>query len=153
MDATTTAAGSGPAKSHGEPLYRVTDRLHNWRTVQVPGHQIASTVSAWLAELGADSPLVDDLARAACVGDWAAAYAAHSTGKLQLNTRKCAVIDSVFWATKTSKIMRIARPTTSAHHAAASRVNDERVVRAVVTLESGGWGGTGGSVFMLMTSR
>ncbi|BBZ45399.1 hypothetical protein [Mycobacterium parmense] len=54
-------------------MYRVTDRLHGGRTVVVPGSQIASTVSAWLAELGAHSPLVDDLARAACVGDWAAA--------------------------------------------------------------------------------
>jgi hypothetical protein len=56
-------------------MYYVTDRLHNGRTVQVPGHQIAPVVSAWLAELGAHSPLVEDLARAARVGDWAAAYA------------------------------------------------------------------------------
>ncbi len=56
-------------------LYRVTDRLHGGRTVQVPGSQIALIVSAWLAELGAHSPLVDELARAACVGDWSAAYA------------------------------------------------------------------------------
>ena len=63
------------AKSHGEPLYRVTDRLHDGRTVAVPGHEIAGIVSAWLAELGAHSPLVDDLQRAACVGDWAAAFA------------------------------------------------------------------------------
>jgi hypothetical protein len=56
-------------------MYYVTDRLHNGRTVQVPGHEIAPVVSAWLAELGAHSPLVDDLARAARVGDWAAAYA------------------------------------------------------------------------------
>lgn len=41
----------------------------------VHGHEIAAIVSAWLAELGAHSPLVDDLARAARVGDWAAAYA------------------------------------------------------------------------------
>ena len=45
------------------------DRLHNGRTVQVPGHEIAPIVSAWLAELGAQSPLVEDLARAACVGE------------------------------------------------------------------------------------
>ena len=57
------------------PFYRVTDRLHDGRTVQVPGRDIAPTVSAWLAELGAHSPVVDDLARAVCVGDWAAAYA------------------------------------------------------------------------------
>jgi hypothetical protein len=62
-------------KSHGKPLYRVTDRLHDGHTVAVPGYQIAHIVSAWLAELGAQSPLVDDLQRAVCVGDWAAAYA------------------------------------------------------------------------------
>lgn len=56
-------------------IYYVTDRLHDGRAVQVPGHQIASIVSAWLAELGADSPLVEDLARAARVGDWASACA------------------------------------------------------------------------------
>jgi len=58
-----------------EPLYRITDRLHTGRTVQVPGREIAHVVSAWLAELGADSPLVAELARAARVGDWAAVYA------------------------------------------------------------------------------
>ncbi len=36
-------------------------------------HEIATTVSAWLAELGARSPLVDDLARAVHAGDWPAA--------------------------------------------------------------------------------
>jgi len=38
--------------------------------VQVQVHEIAATVSAWLAELGAHSPLVDDLARAVLAGDW-----------------------------------------------------------------------------------
>ena len=56
-------------------LYYVTDRWHNGRMVQVPGHEIAPVVSAWLAELGVHSPLVEDLARATCVGDWAAACA------------------------------------------------------------------------------
>lgn len=56
-------------------MYCVTDRLHNGRTVRVPGHQIAPIVSAWLAGLGAHSPLVEDLARAACVGDWVTAHA------------------------------------------------------------------------------
>ena len=56
-------------------MYYVTDRLNDGRSVRVPGHQIASIVSAWLAELGADSPLVEDLARAACVGDWSSACA------------------------------------------------------------------------------
>ena len=54
-------------------IYRVTDRLREGRTVQVPAHEIAATVSAWLAELGANSPLVDDLARAVHAGDWPAA--------------------------------------------------------------------------------
>jgi hypothetical protein len=56
-------------------IYRVTDRLRDGRTVDVLGHEIAPTVAAWLAELGARSPLVDDLARAAHAGDWPAAFA------------------------------------------------------------------------------
>ncbi|OJZ72980.1 hypothetical protein BRW65_15260 [Mycobacterium paraffinicum] len=56
-------------------VYRVTDRLHAGRTVRVPGHEIAPIVAAWLAELGARSPLVDELALAARVGDWSAAHA------------------------------------------------------------------------------
>ncbi|ASL15135.1 hypothetical protein [Mycobacterium intracellulare] len=56
-----------------ETRYYVSDRLHEGRTVAVPGCEIATIVSAWLAELGADSPLVEDLARAACVGDWTTA--------------------------------------------------------------------------------
>ncbi|KKC04727.1 hypothetical protein [Mycobacterium nebraskense] len=55
-------------------MYRVTDRLHGGRTVRVPGHEIAPIVSTWLAELGVHSPLPAELARAACVGDWSAAY-------------------------------------------------------------------------------
>jgi hypothetical protein len=56
-------------------IYRVTDRLRDGRTVHVQGQEIAPTVSAWLAELGARSPLVDDLARAAHAGDWPRACA------------------------------------------------------------------------------
>lgn len=65
--------GTGWVVRRRNPLtmYCVTDRLHSGRTVRVPGGEIASTVSAWLAELGADSPLVEDFARAACAGDWA----------------------------------------------------------------------------------
>lgn len=65
---------AGPAVSP-TPLYRVTDRLHKGRTVCVPVNGIGPTVSAWLAELGASSPMVDDLARAIRNGDWPAAYA------------------------------------------------------------------------------
>lgn len=56
-------------------LYQLTDRLHEGRTVRVPFNAIGPTVSAWLAELGAHSPMVEDLARAVRNGDWPAAYA------------------------------------------------------------------------------
>jgi hypothetical protein len=56
-------------------LYRVADRLHDGRTVEVPCSEIVSTVSAWLAELDAYSPLVEDLAKAVRARDWPAAYA------------------------------------------------------------------------------
>ena len=56
-------------------LYRITDRLHDGRTVDVPCHAIVGVVSTWLAELGIHSPLAEDLARAACAGDWPAAHA------------------------------------------------------------------------------
>ncbi|MEZ0052530.1 hypothetical protein ABIA30_003548 [Mycobacterium sp. MAA66] len=57
------------------PVYQVTNRLRAGRTVQVPGDEIAATVSAWLTELGTDSPLVEDLARAVRAGDWPAVHA------------------------------------------------------------------------------
>ena len=56
-------------------LYRITDRLHDRRTVDVPCHEIVGVVSTWLAELGIHSQLSEDLARATCAGDWPAAYA------------------------------------------------------------------------------
>ena len=55
-------------------IYRLTDRLHTGRTVHVREDQIVATVSAWLAELGASSPLVNDLGRAVRNRDWPAAY-------------------------------------------------------------------------------
>jgi len=56
-------------------IYQVTDRLHKGRAVNVPASEVAATVSAWLAELGAHSPLVEDLARAVSSADWATAHA------------------------------------------------------------------------------
>jgi hypothetical protein len=56
-------------------IYQLTDRLHDGHTARVPAHQISATVSAWLAELGTHSPLVEDLAHAVDRGDWPAAYA------------------------------------------------------------------------------
>ena len=54
------------------PTYQLTDLLHAERTARVSADGIVGTLSAWLAELGADSPLVDDLARLVCDGDWPA---------------------------------------------------------------------------------
>ena len=56
-------------------VYQVTDELAHGRTLCVPGDEIAPAVSAWLAELGTHSPLVEDLARAARSGDWPVAHA------------------------------------------------------------------------------
>ena len=64
-----------PRPQYVVPMYRVSDRLHDGRTAHVAGNQIGTTVSAWLAELGAQSPLVEDLARAVRGSDWPAAYA------------------------------------------------------------------------------
>jgi hypothetical protein len=56
-------------------IYQVTDRLHREYTVRVPGDEIAATVSSWLAELGADSPLATDLGQAVRAGDWPTVHA------------------------------------------------------------------------------
>jgi hypothetical protein len=42
--------------THTSPIYRVTQCLRDGHTAEVPGSEIATTVSAWLAELDADSP-------------------------------------------------------------------------------------------------
>lgn len=56
-------------------IFQLTDHLHDGRTACVSGDEIAATVSTWLAELGAHSPLADDLAHAVRGGDWPTAYA------------------------------------------------------------------------------
>lgn len=81
----SSTASPGVATPNGIPIthrsaastkvYHVTDRLHDGRTVQVPADGIAATVSAWLAELGVRSPMVDDLARAVSADDWDTAHA------------------------------------------------------------------------------
>jgi len=67
--------GMSRRAAHRSPIYRVTQCLRDRRTVEVSAPEIATTVSAWLAEFGAASPLVEDLARAVRVGDWSAARA------------------------------------------------------------------------------
>ena len=57
------------------PIYRLTYRLRQGRTADVRSHEIASTVSGWLAELGVRSPLVNDFARAVDADNWPAAHA------------------------------------------------------------------------------
>ena len=59
----------------GTMAYQLTDRLHDGRTARVGAEGIPRTVSAWLAELGARSPVVDDLALAVRSGDWVTAHA------------------------------------------------------------------------------
>jgi hypothetical protein len=54
--------------------YEVRDRLHDARAVCVSADGIVATVCAWLAELGAESPLVEELARAVRERDWPAAH-------------------------------------------------------------------------------
>jgi len=41
----------------------------------VPAEQIAMTVSAWLADVGATSPLAQELAHAVLRGDWTNVHA------------------------------------------------------------------------------
>ncbi|MDG5484525.1 hypothetical protein [Mycolicibacterium gadium] len=55
--------------------YRITQRLHGGLSVEVPADAIATTVSGWLAELGAESPLAGDLQKAVNEGDWPKARA------------------------------------------------------------------------------
>jgi hypothetical protein len=55
-------------------FYQVTDRLHTRCAVRVSSDEIATTVSGWLAELGADSPIVEDLALAVRSGNWPEAH-------------------------------------------------------------------------------
>lgn len=55
--------------------YCIVDRLHARSAARVPANRIAATVSSWLAELGVESPMAEDLARAARAGNWPAVHA------------------------------------------------------------------------------
>lgn len=61
--------------SRAATVYQIADRLHTGRRVRVSSENIAATVSGWLAELGAQSLLVDDLASAVRSANWPAAHA------------------------------------------------------------------------------
>jgi hypothetical protein len=74
--ASRLAAHAHPSRSgHRATVYQITDRLHADRIARVPATDIAATVSSWLADLGANSPLAADLARAVTAGDWPTTYA------------------------------------------------------------------------------
>src|ERR1700722_17307588 len=60
----------------------------------------------------------------------AASSIATPSGRPQCQPRKAKDADSVFWAMNTSKTMRMTKPTISANHSAAARVN--------LTADSGG---------------
>lgn len=57
------------------PTYVLTDRLHRERTVRVTADEITATVSTWLAPLGVQTPLVDELCRSIQDGAWPHAHA------------------------------------------------------------------------------
>ena len=57
------------------PIYLLTYRLRQGLTADVRSHEIATTVSGWLAEFGVRSPLVEDFARAVDADNWPAAHA------------------------------------------------------------------------------
>jgi hypothetical protein len=56
-------------------VFELTDRLHRGRTVRVSADEIVATLSVWLAELDAASPLAGDLAQAVRAADWPKAHA------------------------------------------------------------------------------
>lgn len=56
-------------------MYLVRDRLHEGRMASVAATEIANLIGSWLADLDVHSPLVDQLAHAARLGDWTAARA------------------------------------------------------------------------------
>lgn len=66
------------------PTYVLTDRLHRERTVCVTADEIIATVTTWLAALGVQTPLVEDLCRTIRDGAWAEAHAIADTLSLDV---------------------------------------------------------------------
>ena len=61
--------------THNTNAYVVVDLLHRGRAATVAGPDIASIVDTWLSELGIQTSLSHELARAARAGDWPTAHA------------------------------------------------------------------------------
>jgi hypothetical protein len=85
---TLLLVAAGPSRTRGDrvgshsgrrrpvtPIYQVADRLHEGCTVCVPCDEIGTTVSAWLAELGTQSQLAEELAHAVGADDWPTVHA------------------------------------------------------------------------------
>lgn len=67
--------GSQADTERTELIYQLIDRLHEDRTAQVTAAEIVKTLSAWLSELGANSPLVEDFANAVLAANWPQVHA------------------------------------------------------------------------------
>ena len=55
-------------------IYAVRHCVHGSRTIYIPASELAATVTEWLAEVGACSPLIEDLAQEVEANNWPAAH-------------------------------------------------------------------------------
>ena len=62
-------------RSRGNQTFEIVDRLHAGHVTRVSGERIAATVSNWLAELGIDTPMAQELGLAAMAGQWQRVHA------------------------------------------------------------------------------
>jgi phenylpyruvate tautomerase PptA (4-oxalocrotonate tautomerase family) len=76
----TRGAPARPRRRHHRPraatarIYAVRHRVEEPRITYIPASELAATVTEWLAEVGACSPLVDALAQEVDANNWAAAH-------------------------------------------------------------------------------
>lgn len=90
-------AGRGSAGADHQPCFCVRDSLHGGRAAHVPGDMVASVVASWLAEFDAVSPVVDDLERAVCDGDWPSAHALAARLSVEIEVEVEAVVQRPRW--------------------------------------------------------
>jgi hypothetical protein len=76
----TGVAPARPRWRHHRPraaaarIYAVRHRVDESRITYISAGELAATVTEWLAEVGACSPLVDDLAQELDANNWPAAH-------------------------------------------------------------------------------
>lgn len=92
MGAIAHWAGRGSAAADHQTCFCVRDCLRGGRAAHVPGHMVAGVVASWLAEFGAVSPAVDDLARAVCDSDWPSAHALAARLSVEIEVEVGAVV-------------------------------------------------------------